>query len=225
MVEGHILPEQHGQGKIKESVCNIRPKATENKPRLFRIYVSFPVSAEAVVEAQRQVSLQVFLHYFFSLFPGTLTWSGRLFHCGSLCNPTDELQKLAWNLLIQCPADMYCRPSCASTYASWHSRTTMQSCCLLAMASVVWSTTKRDQPRRAIEKTKRNNFNRSNHWEKAFRVVMIVLLQSFTEELNKSGRLKVKRPALLGCESVSSRILRKPEGSGVTLVECHFNNF
>ena len=52
---------------------------------------------------------------------------------------------------------------------------------------------------------------------------MIVLLQSLPELLNKSGRLKVKTSTLPGCEeSVTSRIWKKPEGSGVTLLNGHF---
>ena len=85
---------------------------------------------------------------------------------------------------------------------------------------------RREINHRGQKKTKRNNVNRSNHREKAFGVLMIVLLQSLPELLNKSGRLKVKTSTLPGCEeSVTSRIWKKPDGSGVTLLNGHFINF
>ena len=49
--------------------------------------VSLPIPVEAVVDAQRQVSLQFFLRPFFSFSPVTITCSGRSFHCGSHCIP------------------------------------------------------------------------------------------------------------------------------------------
>ena len=55
---------------------------------------------------------------------------------------------------------------------------------------------------------------------------MIVLLQLLPELLNKSRSLKVKTSTLpVSEESVTSRIMKKPEGSGVTHLNGHFINF
>ena len=52
-----------------------------------RINVSFSVSAEAVVKAQRHVSLQVFLQHLFSFSAVTFTCPRRPLHGGGYCSP------------------------------------------------------------------------------------------------------------------------------------------
>ena len=59
-----------------------------------RINVSLSVSAEAVVEAQRHVSLQVFLQHFFSFSPITFTCPRRPFHCVGHCIPMSYISSL-----------------------------------------------------------------------------------------------------------------------------------
>ena len=74
--------------------------------------------------------------------------------------------------------------------------------------------------------TKRNIVNGDDHWVEAFRVVMIVLLQSIPEEMSSPGNPKVKTATLPSCEEdVSSKKIKKPEGSEATLLNCYFNNF
>ena len=75
-------------------------------------------------------------------------------------------------------------------------------------------------------RTKRSKVNRNDNCEEAFRFVAIVQLQSLPEELNESRRLKVKTATLPSCEEgIYSRILKKPEGTGVTLLNSYFRNF
>ena len=75
------------------------------------------IPAEAVVEAQCYVPLQFFLQLHFSFSPVTFTCSGCPFHCGGHCIPMKYKSSL----------ESFCS---ASTNASWHTRTTMQSCWL-----------------------------------------------------------------------------------------------